>query len=129
MKGDQRAQTLLKLLDELPEGICLMRHAEPRGVPDLEEVIDTPEFSKWIQELDDVLRPSQEDPGYDFSGLPDPPEYEPPKQGPVWEVSYYDEYGEHFEESWVTLAEDRDLVRALLMAKNRLRGNRALRRS
>lgn len=126
MKGDGRARTLLKLLEELPEGICLMRHAEPKH-PNLTIDWNEPGHQEWLRELDAVLRPSQEDPDYDFSDLPDPPAYVPPKVGPVWEVSYYDEYGEHYDETWVTLAEDRDLIKALLLAKNRLRGNRALR--
>lgn len=128
MKGDGRARTLVKLLEELPEGICLMRHAEPKHPPMDGDLIDwdDPGTKRWLQDLDEVLRPSQEEPDYDFSNLPDPPPYEPPKLGPVWEVSYYDEYGEHYEETWVTLAEDRDLIRALLVAKNRLRSNRAL---
>lgn len=45
----------------------------------------------------------------------------------VWEVSYYDEYGEIFDETQVILAEGKDLVRALLFARNRLRSRRKLR--
>lgn len=129
MKGDGRARTLMKLLDELPEGICLSKHADPK-LPTLEETDpNDPGYQEWLKNLDKALKPSQEDPNYDFSGLPAPPEFEPPKPGPIWEVWFYDEYGESYDDTYVTLAENRDLVKALLLAKNRLRAGRALRGS
>jgi hypothetical protein len=45
---------------------------------------------------------------------------------PVWEIAYYDEYGERFEDLHVVLAEETDLVRALLKARNRYRSGKAI---
>lgn len=128
MKGNVRGRVLMRLLKELPPGIQLMKcDDDARGLADaLDDEEDGPAYLAWLRELETRLGPSQE-PGFDLSKLPDPPPVPVVRPRPRWLVSYYDEYGEMYEDTEVDLAEDPDLVRALLLAKNRLAAGRKLR--
>lgn len=116
------------LLQELPDGITITKHSGSSAqLDDDDEWLDDPLYLEWLQALDKVLAPLEAPGG--LKGIEDnPPEFIPspaPKTS-IWEVSYYDEHGEIFEETHVTLAEDVDLIRALIVAKNRLRAGRTI---
>lgn len=132
MKGDVRARMLMRMLEELPAGISLVKCETASYPPDLatalddEEGLDERPYHDWLQELDRALAPSQE-PGIDLSDIDVPDFVTPPDTGPVWLVSYYDEYGSTYDETNVDLAEDKDVIRALVAAKNRLAAGRKIR--
>lgn len=129
-KFDVRARVLLKLLNDMPCNIHISKYDEPRAIPDLgalvagEDDADEKPYQDWLRELDVALGPSQE-PGFDLAEF-DSPCMPPPKQeGPVWWCVSYDD--QTHDDTPVDLAEHTDLVRALLIAKNRLAAERRLR--
>jgi hypothetical protein len=124
MAEDARALVILQLLQDLPEGITITKCSGPKQPPTDAVWMDDPVYTQWLQALDKLLEPSQREGG--LRNMTPPEFLPPPTEGPVWEVTYYDEYGSTFDDTHVVLAEDADLVRALLCAKNRLRVGRAL---
>jgi hypothetical protein len=128
MQGDVRARLLVKLLDDMPVGFQISKCESPRAIVDMADQLDAEEgeerqpYRDWLRKLEGALAATQV-PGFDLSKVPDdlplPPSPESPIEGPVWCVSFYDEYGESYDDLHVDLAEDPDLIRALVLAKNR----------
>jgi hypothetical protein len=129
MKGDGRARSLMKLLDEMPCGASLFKSDEPRGPTEEEQAImddaDEESFQKWGANLNSLLDDelSDEDFEKEFGvQLPSDNEFvgsfERPKAGPTWLVTWTDDYGDR---GTIDIAESGDLVRTLLLAKNRFR--------
>ena len=51
MKGDVRARILMKLLDEMPEGIAITKNAEPRcPYPEFDELVGEDEDGEEEEE-------------------------------------------------------------------------------
>lgn len=127
MKGDGRARVLMKLLEEIPCGTTIFKNDEPR-TPELpheplgaEEEAD---FKEWQSNVDEQLGEDAHLSEEEFEKkwgvkLPDFErlDFERPTVGPTWSILWTDDYGDR---GTIEVAEDTDLIKALLAAKNRL---------
>jgi hypothetical protein len=102
----------MNLLDSMPCGVLLSKREEP-SIHDYPVFADeAPEdFDEWAEKLPEEVRLPEDE---EFNSLLN---FERPSEGPTWVVTWLDDYGGR---GYVDVAEERDVVRALLLAKNRL---------